>query len=115
MSDVPEIVRGDRKPDLEVTIGDAAGDAVFTGLDASKVRLVAEQNGIVVINDNVDSVTPATDGKSAVVHRAWGSGETDVPGHMWLSIVVAWTVGEVQTFPADGPLRLDITRAAGDA
>lgn len=115
MSDVAEIVRGDLKPDLEVTIGDEAGAANFSGVTPAQVSILAEQGGVIVINDVVDQVTPSTDGKTMIVRRAWASGETAVPGHMWLTVVVAWTGSAPQTFPASGPLRLDIRRAAGDA
>lgn len=109
-----QIVRGDQKPDLQITLSDAAGAATFASVTPAQVRIVAEQDGTVVIDGPPDSVTPSTDGSTAVVRRAWADGDTDTAGRMWISVVVEWSGADPQTFPANGPLRLDIARAAGD-
>lgn len=110
-----QIVRGDRKPDLQVTLSDAASAATFASVTPSMVRVVAEMDGLRVIDAQPDSVTPSVDGKTAVVKRAWADGDTDEVGRMWITVVVTWPGADPQSFPADGPLRLDIARAAGDA
>lgn len=109
------MVRGSLKPDLEIVITDAAGAATFTGVSASDVTVIGEQNGQIVMSGQPDTFTPSPDGKSATVKRAWHLGETDNQGRMWVTVRVNWPGTKPQTFPDDAGLRLDITRAAGDA
>lgn len=112
---VSVIARGDLKPRLEITIGDAAGIADFGAITAADVRIVAEQDGVVIVDSAPNSITPSTDGHSATVIRQWQAGETDAIGRMWISVVVKWPdAAYPQTFPDDGPLRLDVRRNAGD-
>lgn len=115
MTDIPAITAGDLQPPLKITIGDNRADANFAPVTASQVRVVCEQGGAVVIDDGADTVTASPDGKSLSVVRNWTPGDTNTPGWMWVSVVVTWTDGVPQTFPADGPLRLNILRASGSA
>lgn len=110
-----EITRGDRKPPLEITIADADEAATFSSLSASACLIQGELDGVVVINAQPDSYTPAPDNKSAVLRREWGVGETDVEGRLWLSVEVTWPDGRKQTFPGGSRLYIDIRRAPGDA
>jgi hypothetical protein len=109
------MVRGSRKPDLEIHIGDADGEADFSPLTTADVRIRAEMDGSLLFDDTVDEITAAADGKSAVVRRVWAVDDTDTVGRMWIAVIVDWGSGYSQLFPSDGPLRLDIVRAPGDA
>lgn len=110
-----QMTRGSLKPDLQVTIGDDSDTADFSTLTVADIRIVAEQNGLTVVDGPITLLDVSTDGHEATVSRAWQDGETDLQGRMWISVVVAWESGKEQWFPADGPLRLDINRAPGDA
>ena len=112
---IHEMTRGDLLPELEIVIADSAGDADFSSLTANACYLVAEMDGIEVIDAVFDSIAVAQDLKSATLKRAWVAGETDTVGRMYLSVRVNWPGGVPQTFPEGAPLRLDIRRAAGDA
>jgi hypothetical protein len=109
------MIRGSLKPDLSITIADASADANFAGVTADMVTVTLEQHGAIVAEGPPDTVTPAAGGKSAVVKKAWGPTDTSTPGRMWVSVTVDWPGDKPQTFPADGPLRLDIIHAPGDA
>lgn len=109
------MVRGSLKPDLQVTIADAAALADFSAVDKTAVTVICEVGGQIVAQGQPDTYVAAPDKKSAVVTRAWGANETANAGRMWVSVVVVWPGTKPQTFPDDGPLRLDIVRAAGDA
>lgn len=111
MSHIPTRRRGDTAPPLNVTISDDADEADFSTLTAADVMIHVELDGTKVIEDPASDVTPAVDGKSATVVRNWADGDLDTIGRYWISIYVTpWD----QTFPDDGPLRLDVVRAAGD-
>jgi hypothetical protein len=103
------------KPDLEITISDAAGEADFSTLTAGQVDVVVELRGEVIVDDPCDAIVPAPDGKSAVVKRAWQAGDMDEGGRLWARVRVRWGGSVPQYFPAAGPLRLDVVRAPGDA
>jgi hypothetical protein len=112
---IPTLTRGDLKPDVVITISDSRADADFSDLTTANVRVIGEINGVEVFNSLATVVTPAEDGKSAEVRRAWSAGDTDVVGRMWVRVVVTWPGGPPQTFPKGTPPYLDIRRAAGDA
>lgn len=111
----PTMTRGDLKPDLEVTLGDAAGVANFSVVTAGQVTVLGVMNGTVVVDDVVDSVTPSVDGKTLKVVRAWEVAEVDASGRMWVCFRVDWPGAKPQTFPEDSPLILYVRRAPGDA
>ncbi len=112
MANIPTRRRGDKAPALNITIMDVSDEADFSTITASDVLIQVERDGTKVIEDAADSYTPAQDNNSAVVVRNWQDGDLDVVGRYWISIYVTpWD----QTFPDDGPLRLDVVRAAGDA
>lgn len=112
MDHIPTITRGNISPALVMTIGDARADADFSVLTASDVKVQVERAGVLVVDDEVNSVTASQDGKSLTLRRAWEDGETDEAGRCW---VTAYVVPWDQHFPDEGPLRLDIARAPGDA
>lgn len=111
---IPTITRGDIKPALTITISDARDTANFGAVAKSAVRVVGEMDGIVVFNDEPDEYTPSPDGKSATLKREWRTADTDEAGRMWVSVIVTWPTASPQTFPDDGPIRIDIGRAPGD-
>lgn len=108
----PTLVRGDTQPALSMTISDAREEADFSTITAGDVVIQIEQGGTLIVDGPCDTIKPAADNKSAIVSRAWAAGDTDIAGRCWVTAVVTpWG----QTFPDDGPLRLDITRRPGDA
>jgi hypothetical protein len=111
MHDIPTLVRGSTSPALTLTISDSAADADFSGLVPGDVKVQVELAGELIVDDFATAVVPAQDGKSATVVRNWAAGETDEPGRYW---VTAYVVPFDQSFPDDGPLRLDVVRAPGD-
>lgn len=112
MSHIPTRRRGDTAPALNVTISDDGDEADFSTLTAADVIVMVEREGVLVIEDQASGYTAAPDTKSATVVRNWEDGDLDIVGRYWISLYVTpWD----QTFPDDGPLRLDVVRAAGDA
>ena len=104
------------KPDLVVTLKDARVGLDFGALTADRVNFIIEQDGRLVGTGPAYSIEPIMDGTRAIVKRAWQAGETDVAGRMWITVVVDWSPGaDPQSFPADGPMRLDVLRQPGDA
>lgn len=114
LTDPPTMTRGDLEPTLEVEVGDEEGVADFSTLSADDVTVRAQLGDNLVVDDKVDAIIPSVDGKTARVLRNWVAGETDLPGRMWITIVVAWPGGKPQHFPEDTPLLLNIRRAPGD-
>lgn len=107
------MVRGDLKPDLMIQVADARSDADFSNLTAANCRVVCVMNGRTVVDDTVDTITIAADGKSAILSRAWELGETDTAGKMYIRAVIEWPGSKPQSFPDDTFLVLPI-RAAND-
>lgn len=106
------MVRGSLKPDLEIVCADDAGEAAWETLSTADVRFVGWMNDQLVFDDPADSIEVATDGKSMTAMRAWSAGETSTVGRLWVEVVVDWGSNRDQTFPPDGPLRLDIVPGA---
>jgi hypothetical protein len=115
MNEPATLTRGDLKPDAVITISDARDDADFSGLDVGQCMIIGEMDGEVVFGDPPDSVVPAGDGKSALVTRAWKTGDTDESGRMYVWVLVTWGATAPQHFPQDTPLIVDIRRAPGDS
>lgn len=110
-----EMTRGDVKPDLQINLTDASGTANFIGITASQVRVIGELGGSVLFDSEPTEVTPSGDGTSMIVRRVWAPEDTDEVGILWVTVVVDWPSDKAQSFPEEGPLRLDIRRAPGDA
>lgn len=113
--DPPTMTRGDLKPDLEATLGDARGVANFSAVDPDMVTVVVVLNGAVIVEDVVDDAIPSPDGKTVVVTREWQDGETAESGRMWVCFRINWPGAAPQTFPEDSPLIMNIRPAPGDA
>lgn len=111
----PVMTRGDRKPALTITLSDARSNANFAAITAADVTVIGEMDGAVVFSGTPDLFTPAADGKSATIRREWAIGDTAVAGRLWVTVVVEWPTDVPQSFPDDGPLRIDIIRAPGDS
>lgn len=109
------LARGDRKPDAVITISDTRADADFTSLTTGTCWVVAEQDGAIVFRAHPDSVAVNADSKTAQIRRAWGEGETNNVGRMYIWVEVEWPDGTVQHFPKGTPLVVDIRRKPGDA
>jgi hypothetical protein len=107
---VKQMAIGDLHPALKITVSDSRAEANFTPVQPNQVRIVVKDGiGNIVVDASPDTVSASADGKSLTVSREWVDGETDQPGHHWVRVLVAWTGSETQTFPDEGPLRLDIS------
>lgn len=111
----PTMTRGDLKPDIDVVLGDASSAANFSAVTPEQVTVIGVMNGVVVVDDVVDEVFPAEDGKTMRVVRAWEPDEVDDSGRMWVVFRVDWPGEKPQTFPEDTPLMLYFRQAPGDA
>lgn len=108
------MIRGDLKPDLMIEVADARSDADFTNLTSGDCRVVCVINKEIIVDDQVDSIAIADDGKSAIISRAWEPGETDTAGKMYIRAVIEWPGGKPQSFPEDAFLVLPIRYANDD-
>lgn len=115
MSDIMTITRGDLEPDIVITVTDSRADASFLGLLPSQCHVLGELGGDVVLDAVPDSVTVAQDGKSAILRYSWAEGDTDQGGRMYVRARVDWPGLRGETFPRQGPLKVDIRRKPGDA
>lgn len=106
------MVRGSLKPDLEIVCADDAGEADWASLSASDVAFIAYQNDQLLFDVPADSITVAPDGNSITARHIWDAGETAAVGRIWVEVEVDWGTSRTQTFPNDGPLRLDIVPGA---
>lgn len=104
------IVRGSRKPDLEI-VCEGTG-ANWAAVVASDVRCIGYEGGAVVFDSPPTAVTVLTGGSGITVRRVWGVAETAAVGRMWIEVHVSFGAGFPQIFPADGPMRLDIVPGA---
>lgn len=113
-NDVMTITRGDLEPDIVITVTDTRADANFIGLTPAQCHIIGELNGAVVLDGLADTVTVAQDGKSAVLRYSWASGDTLVPGRMYVRARIDWPGVRGETFPRRGALKVDIRRKPGD-
>jgi hypothetical protein len=102
------MAQGDTKPDLEIRLSDGRGDVDFN--EAASYTFVLEQEAEVIVRGGPQVIEVSSDKKSVTLRRLWGVGETNTPGRIWVSVEVLWADNRVQTFPDEGPLRLDIAR-----
>ena len=94
--------RGDTAPDLSITVTDNGTPVDLT--TAVIVEVIAAMNG-------ARRFTRTVTGTSAgVVIMPWQTTDTAIPGLLEVEIQVTWpgVTAPVQTFPADGVLRVNI-------
>lgn len=102
------MVRGSRKPDLQITCEDGDREADWALLEAADVTVRGYLNDALVFSGTATEISLVEGGGGINVRRVWGSGETETVGRLWIEVIVEFGSGFPQTFPADGPLRLDI-------
>ena len=94
--------RGDTAPDLSITVTDNG-----TPVDLSTATVVEV---IAAMNGNRRFTRTVTGTALGVVTMPWQTTDTAVAGMLEVEIQVTWpgTTAPVQTFPADGRLRVNI-------
>lgn len=112
--DIPSIVRGDRAPDMLITISDERDDADFSTLTAADCTIVGEMDDVILFERQAADLEVAPDSKSAVVRASWLPDDVDTAGRLWVQVRVNWSGSLPQTFPRGSALPVDIRRAAGD-
>jgi hypothetical protein len=113
MSNVFTIKRGDTGPTLEVTLKDAAGNAVdITGNLGVQFQMKERQhkdNDQVALK--VDAAATVVDAANGIVSYSWSSSDTDEIGEYVAEWVVTATNGSERTFPTPG---FTTVRVVGD-
>lgn len=94
--------RGDTAPDLSITVTDNGTPVDLT--TATTIRVLAAMNGTRVFTRAV------TGSSTGVVTMPWQATDTAIPGMLELECEVTWPgiTAPIQTFPADGRLRVNI-------
>jgi hypothetical protein len=92
---------GDSWPPLAATLSDGSGPVNLTTADS--VRWIMKSGSTVVSGPCV--VADAVNGRVAY---AWDPGDTDTAGAYQGEFEVTWNVGEVETFPNDGYVSVQI-------
>ena len=94
--------RGDTAPPLSVTLTDNGTPVDLT--TATTIRVRAAMNGTPVFTHTV------TGTNQGVITMPWQATDTAIPGMLEIECEVTWpgTTAPVQTFPADGRLRVNI-------
>lgn len=91
--------QGDLEPDIDVELADSDGAAIDLGAaDTVEMRALTPtgttwQRAMTIVSSS-----------GGVVRYTWQAGDTDDAGVYRGEVVITWTGGEVQTFPADGCL-----------
>jgi len=101
---------GDTSPDLVATLMNAAGAQNLTNASVTATMTLVQQSALsasvkktVTLACTVDA--PATAG---VVRHVWAAGETDTPGIYKLEYTVTYFNGQVQTFPNEDTVLIQI-------
>lgn len=107
------IAQNDHGEAVADTLKDADGNAV--DISGATVRFVmAPLNGDTLTTDAVasnDQVGDGSDGSKGAVHYTWASGDTATAGRFRARWIVTYTTGEVQSFPNDNVLSVNISPA----
>jgi hypothetical protein len=101
------IVAGDRLPVLEVTLQDGNGDAVDL-TNASTATLQRETSAGTLTTFSMSFNATRTTGK---VSYAWAAGETATADRYKCRVVITWSTGKLESFPAVGPFKIEFTEA----
>lgn len=103
--------RGDTKPDLTITLRD--GDTPINLTTATAVKVIAKRERVGGGTDPVFNRAATSANSSGVVTMLWQTADTATPGTLLIEVEVTWPGPYTQTFPADGYLRVTITRDLG--
>ena len=86
------------------TLKDAAGNAI--DLTAATVRFHMKKISQTTVK--VDGSATVLDDDAGRVRYAWQTGDTDTPGTFQVEFEVEYSTGEIETFPNDGFLAIEI-------
>ena len=104
MSNSISIMQGDTKPDHTALLSDEIGPVVLTG--ATVVLWMKHKTSGTVVGPLACTVDAAAG--VGRIRRAWGAGDTSVPGVYLVEYVVTLGTGGQETFPSDGGATLTI-------
>lgn len=95
---------GDTGPRINATLQDGNGNTV----DVTGATVALRLHGLTVVAA-LAMVGTVTDGPTGQVHYDWQSGDVVVPGFYAAEFRVTLVSGQVQTFPNDGIILLEMT------
>ena len=99
-----KIKQNDTSPLMVATLKDAAGNAI--DLTAATVRFHMKRISSTTVK--VDGAATVLDDDAGRVRYAWQTGDTDTPGTFQGEFEVVYNTGEIETFPNDGFLAIEI-------
>lgn len=101
-----EMTTGDTKPDLKMIL--SATDPVDI-TSAISVRIIGKmkRSGVEKFDRAPSTAEYLGDGTSLVTME-WQTGDTSTPGDLEIEVEVTWAPGQVQTFPAENHVNLDL-------
>ncbi len=95
------IKRGDTVPDLSITVTDNGTIVDLT--TATTVKVIGTINGSLIFSRVVTGTA------LGVVTMPWQPADTATAGMLEIEVEVTWPgTGKIQTFPADGVLRVNV-------
>ena len=99
-----KIKQNDTSPLMVVTLKDAAGNAI--DLTAATVRFHMKRINQATVK--VYGSATVLDDDAGRVRYAWQAADTDTPGTFQGEFEVTYSTGEIETFPNDGFLAIEI-------
>lgn len=90
-----ELVQGSLEPKLRISLTDGEGAAVALS-EASSIQVRAELHDEQLFLRDIPGPL-ADDGQ---VPMTWEEGDTDLPGRLWIDVLVTWPGGRRQWFRA---------------
>lgn len=105
MSSITTMRQNDRRPVLVLALTDSAGDPL--DLTSASATFTMTQVGVATPKVNAAACTIPTPTNGQVVY-SWAAGNTDTVGLFKAEVVITWSSGVTQTFPAEDSLYVEI-------
>jgi len=99
------IKQNDTSPALQVTLQDASGTAV--DLTGTTVRFHMRKIGDT--STKVDDAATLSDADNGIVYYQWSATDTDTVGSFEAEFEVTYSGGEIETFPNNRFIEVEIT------
>jgi len=99
------IKQNDTSPAIRATLRDGDGDVI--NLDGATVRFHMRPIGSTTVK--VDAAGTVIAPAGGIVQYSWSEEDTDTVGAYQAEFEVTYTGGNVETFPNDGYIRVEIT------